>query len=398
MHKLLRRSAFIIAVLLLFSQIAMADSDVLFPISQSKLNVDEVKAVFIEHFARRCNLPWAEVEKAFEAKEAKDGLQFGLFGYGYLPDASTTPVWQAHLRLHGGVHYALLNAEGEILYWQSHGTEHYRNEPDVWETAVTATPLKTDASEDQILSDVKLRLMENTGCSKTEIEDFDYRMRFVYEKHFNEGNIPVWLTYVYDDNMLIYKQVNGYDGSFMCLNTPEEDFGEYRTNLPSFIDTMNFPHSDWWGDTMTIEEKAMQAEYWRPAVEQWLKDYPYSEESLGLVYDVTLRQTFGVPDDEAITQREAEQIARDYASHLGFSDLFFEQRKCRANYLVTDPEKPIWRILVRTPEISMEESKKYWGVDELLFREYVVEIDAYTRELVFATIVDVDTPRYLWQY
>ena len=83
---------------------------------------------------------------------------------------------------------------------------------------------------------------------------------------------------------------------------------------------------------------------------------------------------------------------------LGFSDLFFEQRKCRANYLVTDPEKPIWRILVRTPEISMEESKKYWGVDELLFREYVVEIDAYTGELVFATIVDVDTPRYLWQY
>lgn len=49
MHKLLRRSAFIIAVLLLFSQIAMADSDVLFPISQSKLNVDEVKEIGRAH-------------------------------------------------------------------------------------------------------------------------------------------------------------------------------------------------------------------------------------------------------------------------------------------------------------------------------------------------------------
>ena len=85
MRKLLRCGAHIVAVLLIFSQIAMADRDVLFPISQSKLNVDEVKAVFIEHFARRCNLPWAEVKKAFEAKEAKDGLQFGLFYQLCLP-------------------------------------------------------------------------------------------------------------------------------------------------------------------------------------------------------------------------------------------------------------------------------------------------------------------------
>ena len=161
---------------------------------------------------------------------------------------------------------------------------------------------------------------------------------------------------------------------------------------------MGFPYSAWYEGTMTIEEKAIQAERWRPVVEQWLKDYPYSADSLGLAYDVTIRQTFGIPNDQAISQRHAEEIATAYAPHLGISERFADLRECTINYLVTDPEKPIWRIIVKTPNIPSEEKKKYRGVDESIFVKYVVEVNACTGEVTFATTVGADTPAYLWQY
>lgn len=398
MIKSLKRSVWFVVFLLLFSRIAVADTDVFLPISQSKLSQEEIEAVMIDFFAERCNLPCESVEREYRESEDEYALRFGLFGYGSIPDAANTPVWEAYFQLHDSDHYVLLDSNGEILFWRSHGAEHEKNEPDVWENAEPAIPLETDAAETQILSDVKKRLIETTAYSKSEIEGFDYRIRFVYERHFNEGQIPVWLTYVYDDGTLICKQANGYDGSLMCMSAPEADFGEYRTSLPSFGDTMGFPYSAWYGNAMTIEEKAVEAERWRPAVEQWLRDSPYSAISLGLAYDVTIRQIYGIPDDEAIAQQEAEQIAKGYASQLGVSERFAERRNCRVNYLVSDPEKPVWRILVERPKISLEEKRKYQGVDESIFKEYVVEIYAYTGEVACATVVGPDTPRYLWQY
>lgn len=398
MLKALKFSILLIAFMLFFDQIALADRDVFLPVAQSKISQEEAKEVLIGFFAQRCSLPYECVEHTIREKETECSLRFGYFGYGHIEHADTTPVWEAHLELHGQEHDALFDSEGEILYWQSHGTEHHRNELDVWESAVRANPLETDATEEQILADVKTRLTETTAYSRDEIDQFDYRTCFVYERHFNKGQIPVWLTYVYRNGSLIYKQANGYDGSFMCINTPEADFGEYRTNLPSFGDTMGFPYSAWYGGTMTIEEKAARADQWRPVVEQWLKDYPYSAHSLGLAYDVTIRQTFGIPDDQAISQEQAEQIARTYAQHLGLSERFADLRKCAVNYLVTDPQKPVWRILVKAPNITSEEKKKYRGIDESVFKAYVVEVHAYTGDVTFATTVDADTPVYLWQY
>ncbi|MED9821928.1 MAG: hypothetical protein U0J65_07860 [Christensenellales bacterium] len=398
MLKALKLSVLFFAFMLFFDQIALADRDVFLPVSQSKISQEEAEEVLIGFFSQRCNLPYECVEHTIREKETECSLRFGYFGYGHIEHSDTTPVWEAHLQLHGGEHYALFDSEGEILYWQSHGTEHHRNEPDVWENAVSATPLSTDASEEQILSDIKKRLAETTAYTQDEIREFDYRIRFVYESHFNEGHIPVWLTYVYDGGTLVCKQANGYDGSLMGMSPPTADFCAYRTNLPSFGDTMGFPYSAWYEGTMTIEEKAIQAERWRPVVEQWLKDYPYSADSLGLAYDVTIRQTFGIPNDQAISQRHAEEIARAYAPHLGISERFADLRECTINYLVTDPEKPIWRIIVKTPNIPSEEKKKYRGVDESIFVKYVVEVNACTGEVTFATTVGADTPAYLWQY
>lgn len=198
----LKHNIWFIALLLLFSRIAAADTDVFLPISQSKISQEEAESILIDFFAERCNLPCESVEREYRKSEAEDVLRFGLFGYGKIPDAANTPVWEAYFQLHGSDHYALLDSKGEILFWRSHGAEHYQNESDVWENAVPAIPLETDATETQILSDVKMRLIETAAYSKAEIEGFDYRIRFVYERHFNEGQIPVWLTYIYNgDNV-----------------------------------------------------------------------------------------------------------------------------------------------------------------------------------------------------
>lgn len=42
--------------------------------------------------------------------------------------------------------------------------------------------------------------------------------------------------------------------------------------------------------------------------------------------------------------------------------------------------------------------KSIRGVDESIFKKYVVEIEALTGEIVYSTIVDSNTPAYMWQY
>lgn len=396
MLRTFKMNVWLLFLLLLLSQNALADKAVIFPASQSVLSQERIGSIIADFFAEKCELSHEYVESAL--RENTDNIRFGLLGYGYISDAQNTPVWEAYFQLHGGNHHILLDSEGTVLFWQSHNTEHHKDELDVWENMIPATPLETDATEDQILFDVKEKLKTIEKCSENEIDRFNYKICFAYEYHFNKGQIPIWLTYIYDNNNLVYKQANGYNGSFMCINKSRSDFGEYKTDLPSFGDTMGFPYSVWRDNTLSIEEKATQSNLWRPIVEQWLKDYPYSQADLGVVYDIIIRQTYGIPDENSITQQEAEQIAKNYASHLDISDRFIEKRYCRANYLITNPEKPIWRITVSEPSISIDEAKKYRGVDESIFKKYVVEIEALTGEIVYSTIVDSNTPAYMWQY
>lgn len=397
--RIINRWLVTVFLLFMFTASAIADRDVYLPIPENGQSQENIEKIVINFFAERCNFPLEDVKKAFNERKEPECFRFGLFGYGYIHEPENTPVWDVSFQLHGSDHLVLLNPEGEILFWQSHGTEHYPNEPDILESAIPAIPLETDANEELILADVKENLKAFGNYSEKEIEQFIYQTHFVYEKHFNSGEIPVWLTYVYDGERLLCKQANGYDGSLMCMSAPNADFGEYRTALPCFEDVMDFEYSPWYMDAMTVEEKAVQAEIWRPAVEQWMRDYPYSANTMGLPYDVTIRQIYGVPDGKSITQEEAEQIAKEYASQLGISDRFKEKRPCYADYFMTDPENPIWKIIVDTPrDISIEEKKKCIGVDESIFKSYVVEIHAYTGEVSYSTVVGSDTPDYIWKY
>lgn len=58
MLKALKFSILLIAFMLFFDQIALADRDVFLPVAQSKISQEEAKEVLIGFFAQRCSLPY----------------------------------------------------------------------------------------------------------------------------------------------------------------------------------------------------------------------------------------------------------------------------------------------------------------------------------------------------
>ena len=139
-------NVWLLFLLLLLSQNALADKAVIFPASQSVLSQERIGSIIADFFAEKCELSHEYVESAL--RENTDNIRFGLLGYGYISDAQNTPVWEAYFQLHGGNHHILLDSEGTVLFCQSHNTEHHKDELDVWENIIPATPLETDATEE----------------------------------------------------------------------------------------------------------------------------------------------------------------------------------------------------------------------------------------------------------
>lgn len=125
-------------------------------------------------------------------------------------------------------------------------------------------------------------------------------------------------------------------------------------------ETTNFNH---W----SIVDQYAVTELMRPVIQQHMAEDPlYCNEA----YIYLTTHFYGLPDQNAMTQEEAEAVAiAETAKAAGMSEDMLEI--ALFHYEVTDPEHPIWKIRVRSNDA---------GYDAGFYGSYLVCVDAYTRE------------------
>ncbi|MBE5771586.1 MAG: hypothetical protein E7336_09485 [Clostridiales bacterium] len=130
----------------------------------------------------------------------------------------------------------------------------------------------------------------------------------------------------------------------------------------------------------SLEEKAALSQSMKPKIDAFLAANPeyakYLEErgECPQYYNIT-RNTYGLPDDRAIAQNEAQKIAHDaILSQLKAEQAYLDGAgKINVYYDVTDPERPLWKFFFNTINLAVYPEDS-WG--------YFVSLDAYTGEIV----------------
>ena len=146
------------------------------------------------------------------------------------------------------------------------------------------TPLPSDIQESAVIEKMKDGMATAYGLAP---EKFGYQAKFLFEKHFNSGEIPVWIVYAYSNGAVAWKAAYGYDGSCMSLTPAQQDYTSYFTEDQSFFDSAY--GDDWYeqiskydklfsGNLSQAEAEAYLTE-WKPVFEAWCKTHPWAANS-----------------------------------------------------------------------------------------------------------------------
>ncbi len=352
---------------------------------------EEIISIVKTFFAQKCGMVEADFDDiAFES------VYYGYLGYGIVDDAGHTPVWLVGFSMPCPcqLHTAYLSKHGEVLYWASHGTEHWINEPDILETAIPAEPLDTDAAAETIISFIKDRLLHIEGLSSDELALLTFEPHFIYENHLDHGHTPFWVVDVLEQDELRCRALYEYDGAYRSLVKPGQDFHTYLSHVPLFNDVYPLIDAEWYElSNLPVEKKYQEAERLRPLMEAWIEKYPYYLNDPREAYDITIRNHYALPDAQAISQEEAISIAKSQGEALGLTHM--EERGTIVCYLKDEEGQPFWRIAVcRALGLDIELYRK----DSSSGTMYVVKIDAYTGNVLDVMEIDFDTPDYAWRY
>ena len=151
-----------------------------------------------------------------------------------------------------------------------------------------------------------------------------------------------------------------------------------------------------------LEQKAAWSKTARPLIERYLAEHDeftgYLEDLLAKRYSqsnwpnlIALTQyAYGIPGEDALTQEKAFEIAREAALQAGAKQSDVDDSEGHNFYYdVTDPNQPLWKVLVSTMFPADDPAHPYdpkapWG--------YFAVIDATTGELLKLQIRTVNTP------
>ena len=211
------------------------------------------------------------------------------------------------------------------------------------------------------------------------------------DEHFNIGFIPVWLLLIEDGQGSRWKAAVSHKGDMLSLVPYEQVFRENRTPgeefwAATFEGETYFEEHNLFHDviecTLSHEEKAEITARWRTLVEKWMEEHPYYLNNPGMEYIVTIERVYGVPDEKAIPQSEAEKLAgAALTEHLG--NAYLPNRDVRVDYLINDPEHPVWVFRFgRINGLSREEYKHLTMTAPEATSMFNVTLDARTGEVL----------------
>lgn len=268
--------------------------------------------------------------------------------------------------------------------------ETAQNIPDILQNAVLAEPLPTDIQEEEVLSAAQEWLVEDQLCTAQQAASLEYQAFFLYHEQFNQGTIPVWIVYMLNEGAVVWKAAYGYNGYPMSLVPYEQDFECFQLPNENFWDN-TYPGWDRWTElqafaalfegTLSFEQRVQTAERWKSYVEQWIKDHPYYMNQPGFEYTITMEETYGIPDENALSEQEAIKLAKAEVIRMGADADTVDTRTVKADYFVTDPQNPVWALWfssVRAKGMSVEEKRS----DITNTSSFQVKIHAYSGAVV----------------
>lgn len=372
----------LILALTALSSHAFADGYVNVKPGKGDLTKAQVKEFAVAFFAEKCGVEESVLRKA-------DWLiQFGHSTVEKSEDAIWT-VYTKNIKGHSGVHAMELTGPGELIKWSGHIGEYEKADPGLLDYATPVTPLPTDVQEDTVIALVREEMVKQ-GFVK-DASALTITPTFAYDEHFNIGFIPVWLVQIDGAADGSWKAAVSHKGDMLSLVPYEQEFRENRT-----------PGEDFWGTTfegravteemglfydviectLSHEEKAEITARWRTLVEKWIEEHPYYLNNPGMEYIVTIERVYGVPDEKAIPQSDGEKLAgAALTEHLG--NAYLSNRDVRVDYLVNDPEHPVWVFRFgRIDGLSREESKALTINHPEVTSMYNVTVDAYAGEVL----------------
>ena len=258
---------------------AFADRDVELIPGPSDFTVSEIKEIAATFFSRKCGISQETLMLA--------GMEIHLLQneFMYKTDNGSLewkPVsearWVVHIESfpypynrgsHPGYHELQLTRDGDLICWSAHGMEYYEEAPDIVAMGNIVTPLEIAAQEEDIICAAKQDLV--TLYNVEDVDEYEFRASFLYEEHFNNGSIPVWIVYVCQHDTLVWKGAYGYNSCLMCLVPAEQDYSIYTTpDQESFCSYFwrNFEHEELKKFSMIEMGKATEDE-----IIEWVKKY-----------------------------------------------------------------------------------------------------------------------------
>ncbi len=157
--------------------------------------------------------------------------------------------------------------------------------------------------------------------------------------------------------------------------------------------------------TWTLEHKARWSEEIAPLIKEYVEANGDSTPLVqGDEMKLSFAYTYGLPDEKAISQEKAMDIAQDaLVASYGLSDeevsllmdngLSFDEPAMF--YDVTDSEHPLWKLIFTMPSIYCsddavaERVQALYGQEQNYNRYYMVEINAYTESVTRTLAVPI---------
>lgn len=373
----------IILALAALTGMAHADGWVEVKPGKDDLTKAQVKEFVVKFFAEKCGVEESVLRKA------EWTIQYGHSTVLTAEDAHWV-VDTNKIKGHSGLHYIYLTGPGELIKWGAHNVGEYdKAYPELLDYAAPVDPLPTDVQADAVIALTREEVVKQ-GFVK-DASALTITPTFAYDEHFNSGDIPVWLVLIEDGQGSRWKAAVSHKGDMLSLVPYEQVFRENRT-----------PGEDFWAGTfegvaaveemrlfydviectLSHEEKAEITARWRTLVEKWIAEHPYYLNNPGMEYIVTIERVYGVPDEKAIPQSEAEKLAgAALTEHLG--NAYLPNRDVRVDYLINDPEHPVWVFRFgRINGLSREEYKHLTMTAPEATSMFNVTLDARTGEVL----------------
>lgn len=347
-------------MLMLVGLTGMAHADGWVEVKPGKddLTKAQVKEFVVKFFAEKCGVEESVLRKA------EWTIQYGHSTVLTAEDAHWV-VDTNKIKGHSGLHFIYLTGPGELIKWGAHNVGEYdKAYPELLDYAAPVDPLPTDVQADAVIALTREEMVKQ-GFVK-DASALTITPTFAYDEHFNSGDIPVWLVLIEDEQGSRWKAAVSHKGDMLSLVPYEQVFRENRTPGEEFwaatfegraaTEAMGLFY-DVIECTLSHEEKAEITARWRTLVEKWIAEHPYYLNNPGMEYIVTIERVYGVPDEKAIPQSEAEKLAgAALTEHLG--NAYLPNRDVRVDYLVNDPEHPVWVFRFgRINGLSREEYK-----------------------------------------